>query len=389
MRERFGVGEDGRILRIDNTYADPPHGLRAPAERGISMVVKVEVEGRTHAYELRLMTERAAVAADLQSVMLRSLTGETVHERALLVEQMVREAAALDQLESRSDTIADVEARATRDAVERQKFQDDLQLKKDKRFLTALETNGLTEHLMFQGLDGQTRGKIAAALNDWPKETTPELREKIRQWAFAEAHGDVRVFANHVEFARAKWKEMVAEQNPIMREELREQGKQLSEKQIKAAVQRSATSMMSADEGFARLRAALQADLDHIARIPHSASLPSRVHPDLVDARLSEIEYPAWEMPEAEAYHAHKHLAELPPEDRSDGNPIDVYTRSLLKTMLVGEIRVEPPVNEGGKTMITFQRQLADARFVLLARVFVGNDGSAVVATYGRVEAAR
>ncbi|GAA2666792.1 WXG100-like domain-containing protein [Actinoplanes palleronii] len=387
VRARFGVGDGGRILHVDNTYAHPRPGLRSPAERGISVIIRAEVEGRSHTYELELRTERAGLAADLKDVMSRSLGDDLSSEQARAIDQMVREAAALDQLESRSETIADAESRAARDAAKRDADREIRQQGKDGRFQASLVKNELTDNSMFEGLNELDRGKVAEALIQLPKKMTLKLRKRVFEWAFERARGDVRAFANHVEFAHSRWREMAGDNEKYLYESARKnQVTEVDTRGFKTAAQISATEVMISDEGMARLKSDLEDDLQYLAGKPHSISLPEQVHPDLVASKLVGLEHPPWEMPEAEAYHAHKHLSDLPPEDRYPGNPIDVYTRSLLKTLLTGKIRVEPPTNDGGKTMLTYHRAISDSGDVMLARAYLSDDGSVVVATYGRVE---
>ncbi|KUL25027.1 WXG100-like domain-containing protein [Actinoplanes awajinensis] len=389
VRARFGVGDGGRILHVDNTYAHPRPGLRSPAERGISVIIRAEVEGRSHTYELELRTERAGLAADLKDVMSRSLGDDLSSEQARAIDQMVREAAALDQLESRSETIADAESRAARDAAKRDAEQEIRQQGKDKRFQESLVKNDLVENAMFEGLNGLDRGKAAEALSHLPNKMTSELRKRVFGWASDQADGDVRVFANRVEFARARWNEMAGDREKALYESARREDPGIDPRGFKTEGQKLATKAMDSDEGIARLKSDLEYDLQYLAGKPHSIGLPEQVHPDLVASRLVGIEHPPWEMPEAEAYHVRKHFKELPDEDMFAGEPIDIYTKSLLKTLLIGEITVEPPTVEGESTAVIYRRAILGSQYTMRARVYLGDDGSAVVATYGRAEPGR
>ncbi|MFB8086074.1 hypothetical protein [Streptomyces sp. NPDC055992] len=97
--EHFGTGEDGRLLEIENMYAEPKSGN--PSYRVIPMVVAIEVDGKPYTYELQLTTERASVAADLEHNTVYKAHIETTPEERDVMRRMQAEAAALDQEETR------------------------------------------------------------------------------------------------------------------------------------------------------------------------------------------------------------------------------------------------------------------------------------------------
>ncbi|GFJ91845.1 hypothetical protein [Phytohabitans rumicis] len=98
---RFGVGDGGRIIEIENMYAEPK--AKNPAYRVIPMVVSIEVGGRPYTFELQLTTLRASVAADLEhnSIYKPYVSASAAEQDA--VREALREAAALDQLEAGRD----------------------------------------------------------------------------------------------------------------------------------------------------------------------------------------------------------------------------------------------------------------------------------------------
>lgn len=98
-KSRFGVGDGGRILEIDNMYASPKS--KNPAYRVIPLVVRVEVDGRPYTFELQLTTRRASIAADLEHNTLFKPYVEMSREEKATVRGMLAEAAALDQEETR------------------------------------------------------------------------------------------------------------------------------------------------------------------------------------------------------------------------------------------------------------------------------------------------
>jgi hypothetical protein len=84
LRNYFGFGDQGRIVAVDNRYAEP--AAVDPQSRAVPIVVKVAANGQIYLAELR---------AGLQS----GTSGLTEGERARL-DRMFDEAVALDQAES-------------------------------------------------------------------------------------------------------------------------------------------------------------------------------------------------------------------------------------------------------------------------------------------------
>jgi ppGpp synthetase/RelA/SpoT-type nucleotidyltranferase len=99
--EHFGVGDGGRIVEIDNMYADPK--AKNPTYRVIPMVIKIEVDGHKYAFELQLTTLRASVAADIEHNSLYKRYIDITPEERDAIGRAFAEAAALDQLEMRDE----------------------------------------------------------------------------------------------------------------------------------------------------------------------------------------------------------------------------------------------------------------------------------------------
>jgi ppGpp synthetase/RelA/SpoT-type nucleotidyltranferase len=97
--EHFGVGDGGRVLELENMYAQPKAGKLE--YRVIPLTIAKEVDGQLYTFELQLTTRRASIAADLNhNTLFKHLVELTEAERAA-VQRAMEEAAALDQLESR------------------------------------------------------------------------------------------------------------------------------------------------------------------------------------------------------------------------------------------------------------------------------------------------
>jgi ppGpp synthetase/RelA/SpoT-type nucleotidyltranferase len=98
VKHRLGVGDGGRILELENMYAEPK--VRNPEYRVISITVGKEVDGQLYTYELQLTTRRASIAADLNhNTLYKPYVDVSDAERAA-VQRAMEEAAALDQLET-------------------------------------------------------------------------------------------------------------------------------------------------------------------------------------------------------------------------------------------------------------------------------------------------
>jgi ppGpp synthetase/RelA/SpoT-type nucleotidyltranferase len=100
VKERFGVGDDGRILEMENMYAEPkPHN---PSYRVVPLVIAVEVNRMPYTFELQLCTWRASIASDLEHNTLYKPYIRPTRAQQERVRRMQAEAAALDQDETRS-----------------------------------------------------------------------------------------------------------------------------------------------------------------------------------------------------------------------------------------------------------------------------------------------
>ncbi|WP_067711935.1 hypothetical protein [Nocardia yamanashiensis] len=100
IQEHFGVGEHSRILEIENMYATPKG--RNPEYRVIPLVVRIDIDGIPHTYELQLTTQRASIAADINHNTIYKPYVETTPEQLAKINKMFAEAAALDQREARA-----------------------------------------------------------------------------------------------------------------------------------------------------------------------------------------------------------------------------------------------------------------------------------------------
>jgi ppGpp synthetase/RelA/SpoT-type nucleotidyltranferase len=99
VREHFGFGDGGRILEVENMYAEPK--AHNPAYRVVPMIIKVESGGQVYTFELQLPTRRASVAADMNHNTIYKPYIEVTGAEQAKVARMFEEAAALEQIENR------------------------------------------------------------------------------------------------------------------------------------------------------------------------------------------------------------------------------------------------------------------------------------------------
>lgn len=98
IKERFGTGDGGRVLEIENMYAQPKSNN--PAYRVVPLVVSVEVDHVPYTYELQLTTRRASVAADMEHNSVYKNHVGASPEQQEAVKRAMQEAAAIEQLEA-------------------------------------------------------------------------------------------------------------------------------------------------------------------------------------------------------------------------------------------------------------------------------------------------
>lgn len=99
VREHFGFGDEGRILEVENMYAEPK--AHNPAYRVVPIIVKVESGGQVYTFELQLTTRRASIAADVYHNTIYKPYLEVSGAEQAKVARMFEEAAALEQIENR------------------------------------------------------------------------------------------------------------------------------------------------------------------------------------------------------------------------------------------------------------------------------------------------
>jgi len=99
VREYFGYGDNGRILEVENMYAQPK--AHNPGYRVVPMIVKVDSGGQVYTFELQLTTRRASIAADVNHNTIYKPYIDVTPEEQAKVAKMFDEAAALEQIEKR------------------------------------------------------------------------------------------------------------------------------------------------------------------------------------------------------------------------------------------------------------------------------------------------
>jgi hypothetical protein len=99
IRDYFGVGDEGKILEIENMYADPKS--KAPEYRVIPMIIKADVKGMPYTFELQLTTQRSSIVADIEHNTVYKPYVRLSGNDKIAVMLAMAEAAAQDQAETR------------------------------------------------------------------------------------------------------------------------------------------------------------------------------------------------------------------------------------------------------------------------------------------------
>ncbi|WP_051426129.1 hypothetical protein [Jiangella gansuensis] len=98
---RYGVGDGGNVLDMENMYAEPKR--HNPAYRVVPFIIGASLDGLPYTFEIQLCTRRASIASDLEHNTVYKPyvpVGDGERDR---VRGMQAEAAALDQDETRSE----------------------------------------------------------------------------------------------------------------------------------------------------------------------------------------------------------------------------------------------------------------------------------------------
>lgn len=98
---RYGIGDGGNVLDMENMYAEPKR--HNPAYRVVPFIIGASLDGLPYTFEIQLCTRRASIASDLEHNTVYKPyvpVGDGERDR---VRGMQAEAAALDQDETRSE----------------------------------------------------------------------------------------------------------------------------------------------------------------------------------------------------------------------------------------------------------------------------------------------
>ncbi|WP_433294763.1 hypothetical protein ACQP2F_33980 [Actinoplanes sp. CA-030573] len=242
----------------------------------------------------------------------------------------------------------------------------------------ALAENGLTGDSLFDGVDGQTAGKVNTALTQWPRAIPPPLRARLVQWGRDGCGGSPREFANRVEYARA----LFSETRDRFAAEL---AATTPAAQLPAKAAQAAAAAMSSETGMAELSAQLAKDLAAIAANPRSGALPPGLTPAQVPDAVRALPALPYESGTAEAYHAHKHMGDLPAGEQNLTEPIESYAASMRETVRSGKVVLDEP--SGTSRKIVYEREADGVK--VEAIVYVDPGGNAVVASYGKPKAVK
>jgi hypothetical protein len=235
----------------------------------------------------------------------------------------------------------------------------------------ALETRGLADDPMFDGMDPQTQGKVNTALQGDPLKKSREAQKEAQAWAQQRAQGNPREFANCYEYARARYNEI----RKAAEERLSGQPN------ARQGAHAEAATKMTHDA----LENMIEEDLAKVSPNPPGRldPLPTTASPDEVARQVQGLERVAFESPTAEVYHARKHQAEVPDELKQLQDPVLDYASAAHDTIHTGTV-VEAVRVQGDSIQVVIRKDYGDPKVTMEAIIYVTPDGTVTLATYGK-----
>ena len=227
---------------------------------------------------------------------------------------------------------------------------------------------------VFKNMDRLTVGKVYRAFDGDPlaNKNVPRVTQQIVQkWALEGAGGDPREFSNRYEFARMVFGN--------------------ARKAATAAGAANAPATAAAEMTPEKLEELLKSGITSVQSLGPKNNLellPADATPtDIADAvkRLNRI---GFESDFAEAYHAIKHVKEVPLELRKSGDPVKDYAAAYLDTIKKGKVISAGPVPPHGSIKIIYEwipeLEGTLAGPPMQAKVYVRPDGTVTIATFGK-----
>ncbi|HVV87212.1 MAG TPA: DUF4157 domain-containing protein [Kofleriaceae bacterium] len=260
-----------------------------------------------------------------------------------------------------------------------------------KTLVQLLESRGL-ELTEFEGskLDNLTAAKVKRALDGDPmnvKKTTPEIieaRKAAEKWALAGANRDPSEFANRYEYARARYSELKRQAEKTIKKE------DIPKNSSKDKV---AGNKASEEITAEKLTKALDGDMDAVNDLGEGTTkiaLKDEMKPLDLAAEVQKAKRIPYQSSTAEAYHALKHAKEL------DGitalkatDSVPRFAEATELTLTGGSVHKAWKTETGSTCVIIrkeFDREGGD-KVTLEAIVYVQEDGTLVLATFGQAKA--
>lgn len=122
----------------------------------------------------------------------------------------------------------------------------------------------------------------------------------------------------------------------------------------KAMAQRAVDAAWAADPGLSAVTSTLAGDLAVTGAPPVPDAVPRTQTPTEIEQAVRAQTTVHWESGTAEAYHARKHMRELPPGEQSSTDVIEAYRRSLQLTIASGTVLTN--AEAGASRLLIFQR---------------------------------
>jgi hypothetical protein len=238
-----------------------------------------------------------------------------------------------------------------------------------------LAKRGLSGDPTFKDLDRLTVEKVAKAFESDPLKAGKAAAQK---WALDGARGNPREFANRYEYVKARFL--------YLRDQAMKPGAPGGPKSKAQAVDEAAKGTTTD-----KLDDALRDDLADVAALGPGGLVAPGSSPDDIAAAVQKLDRVAFETPTAEAYHAAKHMKDVPPMAGQTGNYVKDYAAAAKETIQTGKITSVKEFKNPDAVRVAIRKLLGEPpnQVEVEAVIYVTPDGMPTLATFGKPLGAR
>ena len=244
----------------------------------------------------------------------------------------------------------------------------------------VLEDIGIADHATFRSMDVQTQDKVRKALGSDPltgKNVDENVAPRTLEWALNSAEGDPREFANHYEYAKAKFTEVKNDARDRLR-------KNNDTDNLNRRASQEASDSITPE----KLEAGLNKDIKAVQEQGSKENLDDLspyTTPEHIADEVQKLNYVGFETPTAAAYHARKHGDELPKSYIAENDNVQAYLDAAQDTISTGQISKVEPAGQGSTLVVISKEYLIDGETdkLMQAIIYIKSDGKVTLATYG------